>query len=235
MHRPHGARIPLLLALALTLAGCASSRPEGLPRGINDPFLDEGLDVDAYVERFEGESRAVYAERHAIVDALALSPGQSIADIGAGTGFFSFLFADAVGREGRVYAVEISRPFLDHLRIESLGRGLAAVEVVEGSARSVALPPASTDLAFICDVYHHFEYPADSLASLHEAIRPGGALVLIDFHRVPGESPEWLLEHVRASREVFQAEIESAGFQFEEAIELPGLDDNYFLRFRRLD
>ena len=235
MYRSHGVWIPQLLALALILAGCANSRPEGLPRGINDAFLDDDLDVDAYIERFEGESRAVYAERNAIVDALALAPGQSVADIGAGTGFFSFLFADAVGREGRVYAVEISRPFLDHLRIESLSRGLTAVEVVEGSARSVALPPSSTDLAFICDVYHHFEYPTDSLTSLHEALRPGGALVLIEFHRVPGESPEWLLEHVRAGQEVFQAEIEAAGFQFEEEILLTGLDDNYFLRFRRLD
>ena len=60
-------------------------------------------------------------------------------------------------------------------------------------------------------------------------------MVLIDFHRIPDQSPEWLLEHVRAGRAVFQAEIESAGFQFEEEIDIPGLADNYFLRFRRLD
>lgn len=246
---------PLLLLLGL-VAGCANSqdpRPEGLPEDINATFLSQDLDVEAYVERFEGESRAVYAEREAIVAALGLDPGDAVADVGAGTGFFSFLFAEAVAAKavaggamasgggmadadatGRVYAVEIAPRFLDHLRREAARRAPDLVRVVEGTERSVSLPPASIDLAFLCDVYHHFEYPRQSLASLHAALRPGGELVLIDFHRVPGESPRWLLEHVRAGREVFQAEIEAAGFRLVEEITLPGLDDNYFLRFERL-
>jgi len=209
--------------------------PSGLPDGINDSFLAEDLDVDAYVDRFEGESRAVFAQRRAIVEALALSPGDAVADIGAGTGFFSFLFGEELDSTGRVYAVEISPRFLEYLRDRSKREGIQTLEVVEGSARSVNLPDASVDLAFICDVYHHFEYPADSLASLYSAIRPGGSLVLIDFKRIPGESPQWLLEHVRAGREVFQAEIEAAGFVFDEEIFLDGLEDNYILRFDRAE
>jgi ubiquinone/menaquinone biosynthesis C-methylase UbiE len=220
-------------------AACASQSadrnadPSAVPAEINAVFLDEEMDVDRFVERFEGESRAVYAERHAIVEALDLSPGDAVADIGAGTGFFSFLFAEQVGPDGRVFAVEISPRFLDHLREQKQARELANLDVVEGTARSVALAPASTDLAFICDVYHHFEHPSDSLASLHEAIRPGGSLVLIEFHRIPGKTSEFLLEHVRAGREVFQAEIEAAGFRLVEEITLEGLDDNYVLRFER--
>jgi SAM-dependent methyltransferase len=208
---------------------------KGLPVGINDNFLSEDLDVEKYVDRFEGESRDVYAARHAIVESLQLSPGDSIADIGAGTGFFSFLFADEVAASGSVYAVEISPRFLEHLRTRAGNEAPDTVRVIEGTARSVALPNASIDLAFICDVYHHFEYPADSLASLHSAVRPGGSLVLIDFERVPGQSPEWLLDHVRAGREVFQAEIEAAGFELVQDIELEGLDDNYILRFDRVE
>lgn len=246
----------LLLTLgcvsASLLAGCTApdaARPERLPSGINDAFLAEDLDVEQYVERFEGESRAVYAERQTIVDALSLSPGDAVADIGAGTGFFSLLFVEAVsprpGSEdplardssgsGKVYAVEISPRFLEHLRGRAAAEAPGSLEVVEGSARSVSLPDASIDLAFVCDVYHHFEYPGESLASLHSAIRPGGSLVLIDFERIPGVSPDWLLEHVRAGREVFQAEIEAAGFRLVEEIELEGLDDNYILRFARVD
>jgi len=251
---------PAAALLLLLVAGLGSSlltactpsgatRAERLPSGINDAFLDEDLDVEQYVERFEGESRAVYAERRAIVDALALSPGDAIADIGAGTGFFSLLFVDAVspGRasgdapgddssdSGRVYAVEISPRFLDHLRKRAAAEAPGRLTVVEGTARSVSLPEASIDVAFICDVYHHFEYPSESLASLHSSIRPGGSLVLIDFERIEGVSPAWLLEHVRAGREVFQAEIEAAGFRLVEEVELEGLDDNYFLRFARID
>ena len=236
----HGARLSALLvatlATSLCLAGCAgtgSSRPDDLPRNINDAFLDEEMDVDRFVERFEGESRAVYAQRFAIVDALDLTPGDVIADIGAGTGFFSFLFAEAVGRTGRVQAVEISPRFLDHLRAETERRGLENVDVVEGTTNSVELPSGGTSIAFICDVYHHFESPADSLASLYDAIEPGGELVLVEFHRIEGVTNEFIFEHVRAGRDVFQAEIEAAGFRFENEIELDGLDDNYILRFTR--
>ena len=59
--------------------------------------------------------------------------------------------------------------------------------VVLGGERSVELPEASVDLAFVCDTYHHFEYPRSTLASLHTAIRPGGALVVVDFEREPGQ------------------------------------------------
>ena len=232
----------IALTVAFALAGCASTdaaepaaRASGLPEGINDAFLDESLDVEKYVERFEGESRDVYARRAEITEALALSPGGRVADIGAGPGFFSFLFAERVGPSGRVDAVEISPAFLEHLREQQSERGLEQLRVVEGSARSVELDPDSIDLAFICDVYHHFEYPSDTLASLHSAIRTGGSLVLIEFERIPGVSPEWLLEHVRAGREVFIKEIEAAGFRLDEEIEIEGLDDNYVLRFSRLD
>ena len=171
--------------------------------------------------------------RYEIVEALDLRPGDAVADIGAGTGFFSFLMADAVGRNGRVAAVEISPRFLDHLREQKAERGLDHLTVVEGTERSVELATASTDLAFICDVYHHFEHPEASLASLRDAIKPGGSLILIEFHRIPGETNEFIMKHVRAGRDVFQAEVEAAGFRFVEEITIDGLDDNYILRFER--
>lgn len=225
-----------LLVLAATFsAACASPPPETAtpPADINDRFLDEEMQVQQWVDRFEGESRAVYARRLAIVEALKLESGDAVADIGAGTGFFSFLFAAAVGDAGKSYAVEISPRFLDHLREQKTVRGLSNFEVVEGTRLSVSLPPASVDLAFICDVYHHFESPPDSLASLMEAVRPGGELVLVEFHRIPGVTNDFIMGHVRAGRETFQAEIEAAGFRFVEEIEISGLDDNYVLRFER--
>lgn len=207
--------------------------PDGLPQGINDQFLSTDLDVDRFVERFEGESREVYAGRHAIVSALGISKGSQVADIGAGTGFFSALFADRVGAQGKVYAVEISPNFLEHLRKLAAQGDFEPLQVIEGTMTSVELPIASIDLAFLCDVYHHFESPPATLASLHEAIRPGGSLVLIDFDRIPGESPEWLLDHVRAGKDVFRQEIEQAGFVFEEEVQPGVLSNNYMLRFRR--
>jgi SAM-dependent methyltransferase len=73
---------------------------------------------------------------------------------------------------------------------------------------------ASADLAFVCDTYHHFEYPHATLASIYQAVRPGGGLVLIAFVREPGVSREWILSHVRGGRDDFRREIEQAGFVF---------------------
>ena len=227
--------LTLLALLSLACAKPDATRPADLPQNINDTFLAEDMDVDQYVERFEGESRGVYAKRFEIVEALNLTPGDAVADIGAGTGFFSFLFTDAVGRTGQVFGVEISPGFLTHLRKEKTARGLDQFEVIEGTTSSVELEKGSTDLAFICDVYHHFETPEASLASLHEAIRPGGSLVIIEFHRIEGVTNDFIFKHVRAGREVFQAEIEAAGFRLTEEIEIDGLDDNYILRFERLN
>jgi ubiquinone/menaquinone biosynthesis C-methylase UbiE len=223
----------LAVACSSPAGGPAKSKETSVRPGINQTFLAEDLDVGHYVEVFEGESREVFVQRERIVEALALSSGMTLADIGAGTGLFLPDFDREVAPRGRVYAVEISPKFLEYLRERSEREGLDRVEVVEGLEDSVALPAASVDLAFVCDTYHHFEYPRSTLDSLYTAIRPGGSLVILDFERIPGESSDWALEHVRAGKQVFREEIESAGFRFEREVHVEGLKENYLLRFRR--
>lgn len=242
-------RFPSSLALALAAlcsltVGCATQRAAesaasaptrgaSVKPGINKDFLDPALDVERYVERFETESREIYSERAAVLERIALKPGQAVADIGAGTGLYTYLFADAVGPTGKVYAVDIAAPFVERIQTTAAERGLAQVVGVQCTEDDVRLPPQSIDVAFVCDTYHHFEYPAATLASLHRALRPGGTLIVIDFHRIEGVTREWTLNHVRAGQEVFSAEIEAAGFKLE-AVDTPaGLKENYLLRFRR--
>jgi predicted methyltransferase len=106
------------------------------------------------------------------------------------------------------------------------------VQTVLCTERSVELPTHSIDLAFLCDVYHHFEYPQSSLASIHQALRPGGEMVVVDFKRVPGKSSDWTMNHVRAGQEVVEEEIAAAGFKKIEQADV--LKDNYLLRFRKI-
>lgn len=225
----------LCLVLVFSIGAETPSKPkeDSVRPGVNERFLSQDLDVEEFVEIFEGESREVFAQRDEIVEALAVSPGMTVADIGAGTGLFLPAFDRGVGSGGRVYAVEISPKFLEHLRERAQREKLARVEVVEGREDSVALPAASVDVAFVCDTYHHFEYPQSTLASLYRAIRPGGALVILDFERIPGKSRPWVVKHVRAGRETFRREIETAGFQFVSEVSVEGLKENYVLRFRR--
>ncbi|MFC5453719.1 class I SAM-dependent methyltransferase [Prosthecobacter fluviatilis] len=217
--------IPLIATLAF--AQDASVKP-----GINDKFLDPNLKADEWTQKFETESREIFHQREKIVAAVGLKPGMSMADIGAGTGLFTLPFAQAVGPKGHVYAVDIAKNFLSHIQARAVKAQAANVSTVQCTPRSVELPEASIDLAFICDVYHHFEYPQDSLASLHKALKPGGQFVLIDFKRIPGVSSDFVMGHVRAGQEVFEAEVTAAGFE-KVAETTDVLKENYFVRFKK--
>ena len=114
-----------LYVLAALFVMQAVAQEKSVNPGINDAF--ENPDVEAFAERFEVESREVFARRHALVAACQIEPGQTVADIGAGTGLFTRLFADAVGQEGRVIAVDISQKFLDRIRANSRQRNQSNV------------------------------------------------------------------------------------------------------------
>jgi len=220
--------IPLLfLFIANAFAQEQSVKP-----GINDKFLDPSMKVAEWTEKFETESREIFHERSKILASVGLKPDMKVADIGAGTGLFTLPFANAVGAEGKVYAVDVSRNFLTHIRDRVQKANIHNVETILCTDRSVELPGSSIDLAFICDTYHHFEFPQAVLASLHKALKPGGEVVLIDFKRIPGESSDFVMGHVRAGQEVFESEITAAGFEKVGEVK-DVLKENYFVRFRR--
>lgn len=208
-------------------------REESVRPGINESFLDPELDIDRFIGRFEVESREVFSSRQAVLEACGLEPEWRVADVGAGTGLYTRVFSTALEASGWVYAIDISPRFIQHLGGIIRRRQLRNVTTVLCSEDSIDLPPASIDLAFACDVYHHFEYPKSSLASIHRALKPGGRLIVIDFERIPGESREWLLTHVRAGKDIVRKEIEEAGFDFVEEVEVAEFKENYLLKFRK--
>ena len=209
------------------------SNEQSVRPGINKGYKSSDFDVAKMVERFELESREIYLLQEKIVASCEIKPGDIVADVGAGTGLFSRLFSDAVGETGWVYAVDIAPRMVGHIVQEATKQGQQNVTGVVCPENSVSLPPNSVDLVFICDTYHHFEYPKSSLASIKRALRPGGRLVVIDFERIEGRSREWLLNHVRAGKETFRAEIQDAGFDFQEEKTIAGFRENYFLLFQK--
>jgi len=234
-----GAGLLAAILVAAIAAGCASSASRNPTAGdsggagLNDRFLSPDLDVERVVDTFESESREIFAQRSEIVERLDLSPEMALADIGAGTGLFLEPFATGVGPGGKVYAVDISPRLVEYMERRARDAGWSQVETVLCSERSADLAASSVDLIFVCDTYHHFEFPEATLASLFSALRPGGRLVVVDFERIPGVSREWTLKHVRAGKDEVLAEIEAAGFVFEDQPQVPGLTENYMLRFRR--
>lgn len=224
--------IPLLPWL---IAGCQGPfvwREASVRPGINDHYKNP--DVETWVGRFESDEREIYHHRHKIIEIVGCRPGTIIADIGAGTGFMAELFSDEVGPDGEVLAVDITEAFLERIRTRAMEQGRSNIQTVLCTERSVELPRASIDLAFVCDTYHHFEYPRSTLSSIHSALKPGGQLILIDFDRHPRASRQWVLEHVRAGRDAIKDEIRRAGFQLIEDVPVPFLAENYLLRFGKV-
>ncbi|HEY7700423.1 MAG TPA: methyltransferase domain-containing protein, partial [Vicinamibacteria bacterium] len=109
--------------------------------------------------------------------------------------------------------------------------GIGNVKGVLGGERTTHLPPDSVDLVLICDTYHHFEYPADIMASIFAALRPGGRLVVIDYERIRGVTADSRYEHLRGGKGTFSDEIKDAGFDLEK--ELPLIPESYYLEFRK--
>jgi ubiquinone/menaquinone biosynthesis C-methylase UbiE len=216
------------MGLAL-LCGVPAALADGASPAINRQY--ENPEFERWEATFERAGREVYDRRAAIVAATQVRPGMLVADIGAGTGLFTLLFAEAVGAGGRVVAVDISKVFVDNIVRRAREQKLSNVTGIVSTQDDPRLPAHSLDVAFVCDTYHHFEQPEKMLAAIARALKPGGTLVVIDFEREPGSSSAWVLEHVRAGKRAVIREIEAAGFTLIE--DKPLLRENFFLRFAK--
>ena len=232
--RASRAWVAALLTVAAFTAGAtvaACAQDESVRPGVNDSY--KNADVDQWVGRLEAHDRAIFKYRHAIVAALGLAPGMEVADVGAGTGFLTLLIAAEVGSEGRVFAEDITPEFLAHIEEVAKKEGVTNVTIVLGDARSARLAADSIDLALVSDTYHHFEYPRPMLASLHQALRSGGRLVVIDFERVEGVSDPFAIEHVRAGKGTVTDEIKNNGFDLVREVPLMEAEGQFYLEFRK--
>jgi predicted methyltransferase len=233
--RPLGCLAFMITCSCLATCPAAAQTPgsEIVPEAnINAKFLNPELDPQNWVERFEVESRELFAARAEIVDSIGLKPGSRVADVGAGTGAFLRPLVDAVGSTGRVYAVDISPRLVEFVRQRVQDEKLATVAVILSTADSTTLPAGSVSHVVVCETYHHFEQYPEMLASIRQALVPGGRLVIVDFERIPGVSSDWTLSHVRAGKETVRAEVEAAGFEFVDEVDLPTLKESYVFRFR---
>ena len=186
--------------------------------------------MEKRVQQFEGESREISQKRKEIIEVCQLKPGMDVADIGAGTGLFTRPFARQV-KEGTVYAVDISDKFVGHILKTCEEQNLKNVKGIVCSHDSTNLPADSIDLAFICDTYHHFEFPYKTMATVHKALRPGGRLILVDFRKIPGVSRDWIIGHVRCNQKETAKEITEAGFELIDTPEI--MKEQYVLRFKK--
>jgi len=180
-----------LLVLAFALSAPAAEPAPGRyaavsasPDGIGKVYAGREI---ARVMSFHGAEwlerpeRAEEERPELLLSVLELKPGMTVADIGAGTGYYSWRMAQRVGAGGTVYAVDIQPEMIKLLEQQMSRRAAANVKAVLGTPTDPGLPPAGIDLALMVDVYHELEYPHEMLAAIVRALKPGGRLVFVEF------------------------------------------------------
>jgi ubiquinone/menaquinone biosynthesis C-methylase UbiE len=205
------------VALALACGSTAAARQLG------------SRPVDEWIKTLDGPARVAGMKIDEVVAALRLQPGQTVADIGAGSGLLEPPLAKAVGPRGRVYAVEIDAAFFPEIARRAAAAQVTNVETVLGRFTDPALPVKSIDLALFHDVIHHVENRAAYLQTLARYLGPTGRIAVIDYEG--GKGPHSSQPELEVTREQLTGWMKNAGLAQVEDVKL--FPDKYFLVFAR--
>ncbi len=249
MTRHAAVRVAVAL-LAPGILGAACSRPEAPAAGppapavhdpahppIDCPLRKHGVDpsslkpfqeVEDYIAFLDRPDRAAWQKPDEVVAALGLKGDETVVDVGAGSGYFTFRIAAARPR-GRVIATDVEAEMVRHLHHQAMARAAANVEVVLAAPDDPGVP-AVANLVFVCDVLHHVPDRVAWLAKLFAELQPGARFVLVEFRE--GPLPEGPPEAIKIPRATLVKEIQAAGFELaEDRPEL--LPYQSFLGFRK--
>jgi len=167
-------------------------------------------DAEKWSEIFDDPERDAWQKPAELVAALSLEPGSTVADIGAGTGYFNPHLSRAVGAEGAVIAVDIEQTLVDHMATRAERDGTANVQPRLGKADDPGLTAEEVDLVLLVDTYHHIDGRTAYFTRLKDSVKPGGRLVIVDFK--PGEIPVGPPEDHRIPEAKVVSELTEAGW-----------------------
>lgn len=201
------------------------------PDGIGKYYMNReiaqvmGHQAKGWLER---ESRKTEENPDLTVQKLDLQPDDVVADIGAGTGYFSFRMAQQVP-EGKIYAVDIQPEMLAEITSLKEEKNVANIETVLGTEENPNLATASIDLALMVDAYHEFAYPREMMENIVQALKPGGRVVLLEYRQ---ENPMIMIKYLhKMSQRQVKKELQAVGLKWQSTKEF--LPEQHFLVFSK--
>jgi arsenite methyltransferase len=213
--------------LVIWLPALALAQNNHTPRTKNE--IDKiHQDSKTYISMLENPQRNAEQKPEEVIKSLNLKSGDFIADIGAGSGYFTFRFARQVGMKGRVYAVDISSDMILYMNRHIRDTGINNVATVLSEANDPLLAANSIDLFFVCNTWHHISDRPHYLALMKKILKPGGRIAILDYKKE--ELPVGPPPEMKMAREEVIKEIQAAGFKLSR--ELSFLPYQYFLEFR---
>ena len=215
-----------VVLLALMLPALTASGQDAVPRDEHQMHRVH-RDPKAYISMLEDPQRDAYQKPHEVLTALGIKQGEMIADIGAGSGYFTFRLAHHAGENGKVYAVDVNPDMILHLNRRI--RELKARNVVSilAAADDPLLSDHSVNRFFFCDSWHHIRAQTKYLSLVRKMLKPGGEVIMIDFHK--RKQPVGPPLPMRIAREDLLQQMESHGFHLKQ--EHTFLPYQYFLVF----
>lgn len=189
----------------------APTRAPGQAAGQHGDHMEHSFaDVERYAKSFDDPARDAWQMPDRVIAALALKPGETVADVGAGTGYFTIRLARSAARP-RVFASDIEPNMVKHLQHRAMTEKLPNVTAVLASAGSPNLPEA-VDVVLIVDTFHHIPNRVAYFAALKKSLKPGGRIAIIDFRK---GSPEGPPEHFKFTPDQISGEMGQAGFRLQ--------------------
>jgi ubiquinone/menaquinone biosynthesis C-methylase UbiE len=180
---------------------------------------------------FNRPGRDAEERSDAIVEALEIPAGATVADVGAGTGYFTWRLAQRAGAKGQVLAVDVQQKMLDLTAEAVRQHGLTNVVYVLGTDANPRLPDNALDLVFIAYSYHEFSQPETTMAAIARALKPGGRVFILEFAKESRSAPASATH--KMSLEEIRSEIEPLGFELDQMLDFLPMQHGLVYRLRR--